>query len=151
MTWGDCEPAFAATMPDVAAIDRLECATVPVPLNHDVADSPNIDIAISRLPASSGHNRGTLIVNPGGPLEGRSLPATVGNIDGLANWDIVGVDVRGTGASTRPACAALQFLEPPQPDASRPVSEDSLATDAHSYVETITEAHQTCVERDGSR
>ncbi|MCZ9634936.1 alpha/beta fold hydrolase [Rhodococcus sp. BH5] len=151
LTWGDCESAFATTLPGVEAIDRLECSTVSVPLDYNADGGPNIDIAISRLPASSDRSRGPLIVNPGGPgLEGRSMPAMIGDIDRLSDWDIVGVDVRGTGASTRPSCTDLDQLSPPEEDtADQQTSEKALASDAQTYIDMIAASNQACADTDG--
>ena len=111
VTWGNCESAFAATYPAVPAVDRLECASVSVPADYRDLGGPSIELAISRLPAASEHSRGTLIVNPGGPgIEGRSMPALIGDTAGMSEWDIIGVDVRGTGASPRPSCTARYLL-----------------------------------------
>ena len=85
VTWGNCESAFATTYPDAIAVDRLECASVSVPADYSDLGGPSIELAISRLPAASEHSRGTLFVNPGGPgIEGRSMPALIGDTAGMS-------------------------------------------------------------------
>ncbi|MDR7275549.1 alpha/beta hydrolase [Catenuloplanes atrovinosus] len=91
--------------------DGFECATVPVPLDHDDPAGPRISIALTRMPATDPDRRiGSLVINPGGPgLSGvsfvqtylRDLPAEL-----RARFDIVGFDSRGLGASTALRCYA---------------------------------------------
>lgn len=153
VAWGPCEAAFSATLPGFRAIDRLECATVPVPLDHAAADGPTIDIAISRLPATSGHRRRTLLTNPGGPaIEGRSLPAQLAEIDGfesLDDWDVIGIDIRGSGASTGASCTALDSLDAPPSSGDAAPTEQGLAAEARARVEAITAANGACAASDG--
>lgn len=149
VTWGDCESAFATTYPAVTAVDRLECASVSVPADYRDLGGPTIELAISRLPAASEHSRGTLIVNPGGPgIEGRSMPALIGDAAGMSEWDIIGVDVRGTGASPRPSCTALDALTPPDSAPEQP-SEKVLADRARAYIDVIAASNRACTDTDG--
>ncbi|MBY3791270.1 alpha/beta fold hydrolase [Rhodococcus fascians] len=149
VTWGNCESAFATTYPDAIAVDRLECASVSVPADYSDLGGPSIELAISRLPAASEHSRGTLFVNPGGPgIEGRSMPALIGDTAGMSEWDIIGVDVRGTGASPRPSCTALDALTPPD-SAPEQASEKVLADRARAYIDVIAAANRACADIDG--
>ncbi|MFV0126964.1 alpha/beta hydrolase [Streptomyces sp. HMX112] len=99
---------------------KLQCASVRVPLDHDEPDGEGITLALSRIAHTAKTSQGPLLVNPGGPggsgrsLAGfvaASLPAKV-----AAQYDIVGFDPRGVGAS-RPAldCRPGHFA-PPRPD-----------------------------------
>jgi hypothetical protein len=46
----------------------FECATVPVPLDHDQPEGATILLSVIRLPATDpGHRIGSLLLNPGGP------------------------------------------------------------------------------------
>jgi pimeloyl-ACP methyl ester carboxylesterase len=84
---------------------QLQCASLGVPLNYQQPRGRQITLALSRIPATApaGKRQGVLLVNPGGPGgSGRSLAAFVAQ--GLspavaAQYDIVGFDTRGTGAS----------------------------------------------------
>lgn len=147
ISWQRCESALtdAITAIRTDRVSALRCAHLSVPLHYDVPDGPTVDIAISRMPASSKHKRGTLLVNPGGPgLEARTLPVMLTEVAGLADWDIIGVDLRGTGASTHPTCTAISDAAPPtsgqitQPD-----------SEARAFVDTITRANRDCTETDG--
>lgn len=82
-----------------------ECATVPVPRDHDEPDGPTIDLAVARLPAR-GERIGALFVNFGGPGSGAvellprfPIPAEVRD-----RFDVVAVDPRGVGGSSPLAC-----------------------------------------------
>ncbi len=98
ISWSQC-PAHA----------DVECGTVPVPLDYRHPDIATIQIAVSRIPATSGQaTDGTLVLNPGGPGESGNqilpieypyLPAGV-----RTAADVVSFDPRGTGASDPLLC-----------------------------------------------
>ncbi|MGP3732352.1 alpha/beta hydrolase [Streptomyces sp. GDS52] len=92
----------------------LQCASVEVPLDHARPDGRRITLALSRVPHTAKTYQGPLLVNPGGPggsgltLAGfvaASLPKEV-----AAQYDVIGFDPRGVGAS-KPAldCAPGHF------------------------------------------
>ncbi|MFE2377500.1 alpha/beta hydrolase [Streptomyces sp. NPDC059398] len=101
LTWRDCaQPGGPAGQ---------ECAELPVPLDYRHPDGPRLTLAVSRLrsdrPAA---RRGTLLVIPGGPggsgvqrltQKGAALR---GQLDGA--YDIVSLDPRGVGGSSRAGC-----------------------------------------------
>ncbi|MFF8289905.1 alpha/beta hydrolase [Streptomyces sp. NPDC016309] len=102
------------------AYPSLQCATVRVPLDHDDPDGERITLALSRVPHTAKAFQGPLLVNPGGPGAGgrsmagfvaASLPERV-----AAQYDVIGFDPRGVGAS-RPAldCKPGHFT-PVRPD-----------------------------------
>ncbi len=87
--------------------EKLECATVRVPLDYSRPDGRTIDIRISRVRATDpDKRRGVLLMNPGGPGGSgltmpvtRQLPAEV-----TERYDLIGFDPRGIGASTPITC-----------------------------------------------
>ncbi len=90
IAWEDCGSA--------------ECGTLDVPVDYSAPDSDTLTLSIARVPAGSEDDRiGALFVNPGGP----GGTATDFAIDAAAvlptditdQFDIVGVDPRGLGAS----------------------------------------------------
>jgi pimeloyl-ACP methyl ester carboxylesterase len=89
--------------------ERLECATVPVPLDWDEPDGQTIDLAVIRHRASKPDQRiGTIFTDPGGPGDtGVGFVRDAG--DELDSWgggrfDWVGWDPRGTHASSPVMC-----------------------------------------------
>lgn len=103
--WGACP----VDMPE-AARAQLECATVPVPLDHDQPDGTTIEIMISRLASTKPADRqGVLLLNPGGPggsglsqpaeMSALGMPSTV-----LDAYDLIGMDPRGVGHSAPVSC-----------------------------------------------
>ena len=100
-----------AWSPCGAAGSRLECATVQVPLDHAEPDSPRIDLAISRLPATDqSRRRGVLLTNPGGPGgSGLGLPEYIAQLLAghpriLQEFDLIGFDPRFVGRSSPATC-----------------------------------------------
>ncbi|MBW3579377.1 MAG: alpha/beta hydrolase [Actinobacteria bacterium] len=99
VVWEPCEEPF-------------ECATVPVPVDHEVPEGETLDVALIRLPAPAAARRiGSLLVNPGGPGASgvdfvrhaaiETIPAEL-----RARFDVVGFDPRGVGASRPVTCEA---------------------------------------------
>lgn len=89
---------------------RLQCTTVPVPLDYDDPDGETIDLTISRLASNNPEERrGVLLLNPGGPggtgldqpkfLADRGMPQSV-----LDSYDLIGMDTRGVGHSSPIGC-----------------------------------------------
>jgi len=107
---------------------EYQCATVKAPLDYDNPDGAKVDIALKKLPASSGKPIGTLFLNPGGP-GGSGVEFVVAakltfSPALLSGFDIVGFDPRGVGDSTSIKC---------QPDNE---SGESKETDATANVES---------------
>lgn len=115
-------PARAAETVPAAAIswtacgERLECATVPVPLDWAKPNGQKIDLAVIRHLASNPDTRlGSIFVNPGGPGES-GVEIVRDNGDLLDEWgagrfDIVGWDPRGTNASAPVRCFTTSASE----------------------------------------
>lgn len=85
-----------------ADIEKLECASVQVPLDYTKPEGEQITIALSRLVHTATDYRGVILVNPGGPgSPGREI-ASAGagvarNIGTKYDW--IGFDPRGIGKS----------------------------------------------------
>ncbi|GHH43436.1 alpha/beta hydrolase [Streptomyces candidus] len=110
LKWGQCPDDVMAA----AAPSALQCATVPVPLDHADPEREQIDLTISRLAAAApSKRRGVLMLNPGGPggsglalsalLVARGLPSSVTD-----RYDLIGMDTRGIGHSTPVGCGFTQ-------------------------------------------
>ncbi|MCZ4562843.1 alpha/beta hydrolase [Rhodococcus sp. IEGM 1401] len=141
---------------------RLQCATVPVPLDYENPDGTRIDITISRLPSENpDERRGVLLLNPGGPggtgldqpkfLESLGMPKSV-----LDSYDLIGMDTRGVGHSAPVSCGFSEDLEyygavPPyavdeaafteQATTSKEVAERCAANDRDETLRHVTTAN----------
>ncbi|MFD8236524.1 alpha/beta hydrolase [Streptomyces sp. NPDC059696] len=98
----------------------LQCASLKVPLDHARPQGEKITLALSRVPHTARTSKGPLLVNPGGPggsglkLAGfvaSALPAKV-----AAQYDVVGFDPRGVGASGPALDCRPGHFDPVRPD-----------------------------------
>ena len=118
LRWQPC-PSAAAGAPDAT---RLRCASLQVPLNYADPSGRKITLALSEIPATApaAQQQGVLLVNPGGPgASGLSMAASTaaGLAPGVAaDYDIVGFDTRGVGASVPALSCDPSFFSRPRPD-----------------------------------
>ncbi|MFE7507024.1 alpha/beta hydrolase [Promicromonospora sp. NPDC057488] len=142
--WAQCPADVVTTVP-------LECATVPVPLDHADPDGEQIEIMISRLASTDPEERrGVLLLNPGGPggsgltqpadLQGLGIPSSV-----LDAYDLIGMDPRGVGHSSPVSCGFT--AEQNYPGNIPPsAADDAAVTEQAEFVEGIAAqcaAHDT--------
>ena len=75
-----------------------------MPLDYANPTGQTIDIALKKLPSTSGEPIGTLFINPGGPggsgVEHVSAGEAAFSADLRSNFDIIGFDPRSVGATT---------------------------------------------------
>ncbi len=152
---------FAAPVPaaaDPAAIgwtpcgDRLECATVPVPLDWSRPHGPLISLSVTRhLATDPAHRIGSLLVNPGGPGDsGVDEVASRGAyLDALTGgrFDVVGWDPRGSGRSTAVSCFATA---PERAAFWGDVLVPTTAADEQRYLAKTVGLAQRCGQRNGA-
>ena len=82
----------------------LECASINVPIDWEDEKSDSVQIALAKQPAAD-DSQGTIFVNPGGPGgSGVEFVEYAVTQDLADNFDIVGWDPRGVGASTPVEC-----------------------------------------------
>src|SRR6188768_558513 len=82
----------------------LECATMLVPIDWEDEDSESVEIALAKQPAFE-EAKGTIFINPGGPGGSGVESVEYAVTDDLAdNFDVIGWDPRGVGASTPVEC-----------------------------------------------
>jgi pimeloyl-ACP methyl ester carboxylesterase len=121
LEWGECPPANGLD-------PRQECATLAVPLDYRDPGGRQIEIAVSRIPATSSETRrGVLVMNPGGPgnpgLNTPSRIAALAPAELLEPYDLIGFDPRGVGRSSGVSCGfvpapdeVVRLLPWPAPD-----------------------------------
>ncbi|HEX7305654.1 alpha/beta hydrolase, partial [Lentzea sp.] len=108
ITWQQCFPEPPPGAPP--GTTRLECGTFTTPMDwNNQHNGKTITIAVSRLRPQSGPARSTIFTNPGGPGgPGRTVPLVFLDRPKLSeNADIIGIDVRGTGASSNVTCGGF--------------------------------------------
>jgi pimeloyl-ACP methyl ester carboxylesterase len=118
LSWRGCiDRAQEPGLP--AGYYRLQCTTLTAPLNWDApGEGPEVEIAVSRLKASTTPARAVLFTNPGGPgAAGLELPLLFlsdARKALLRSQDIYGMDVRGTGDSSNVTCGGSpsRLLDP---------------------------------------
>ncbi|PWK89383.1 alpha/beta hydrolase family protein [Lentzea atacamensis] len=87
--------------------ERLECGSFTAPMDwNNPNNGKTITIAVSRLRPKNGTAKSTVFTNPGGPGgPGRTMPLIYLDRPKLSeNAEIIGIDVRGTGASSNVTC-----------------------------------------------
>ena len=118
LDWHPC-PTSGAGAPEGK---HMKCASLQVPLDYSNPGGRKITLALSEIPATApvGARKGVLLVNPGGP--GASGTAFAANVaSGLspgvaAQYDIVGFDTRGVGASIPSLHCEPSFFSGPRPN-----------------------------------
>ncbi|HEY8517236.1 MAG TPA: alpha/beta fold hydrolase, partial [Candidatus Binatia bacterium] len=121
IAWHDCDPSVSDPDSIKQLGERLQCATVAVPLDHDDPRKGTIDFALSRVAAGDpSRRRNAIFVNPGGPGgDGLRLGVRIGALFALADpstplgaqlrrvsdeYDVIGFSPRGVGSSTNLTC-----------------------------------------------
>jgi pimeloyl-ACP methyl ester carboxylesterase len=100
----------------------MQCASLAVPLDYSRPAGRKITLALSMVPATAppAQRQGDLLVNPGGPGgSGRYLAAVVAyglNHTVASEYNIIGFDPRGVGASVPALHCDPSFFAPPRPD-----------------------------------
>ncbi|ONI83379.1 transporter [Saccharothrix sp. ALI-22-I] len=104
ITWSACA--------DIPYPD-LECGTFQAPFDwRKPDDGRTVTIAVSRLKSKDGvAKKGSALTNPGGPGgPGRTLPLIyTGRAKLVDTMEIIGIDPRGTGASTNVTCGGFYW------------------------------------------
>ena len=118
--WGDC-PA-GSDLADLGA----QCGTLSVPLNYNRPWGAHIQLAVSKLEHTSdaAHYQGAILTNPGGPggsgLDLSAILAEVlgqeGYTDAAADYDWIGFDPRGVGASQPSLTCDPNYFAGPRPN-----------------------------------
>jgi pimeloyl-ACP methyl ester carboxylesterase len=115
LRWSSCALTGVQGVP-------MKCANLQVPLNYADPGGRKITLALSEVAATApaGQQQGDLLVNPGGPgASGRSLAAAVAQ--GLdpnvaADYNIIGFDPRGVGASVPALTCEPNFFSGVRPN-----------------------------------
>ncbi|MEU2888907.1 alpha/beta fold hydrolase [Streptomyces albidoflavus] len=156
LTWGTCpDPSEAEAQVWGAAghrpayarhAARLRCGTLTVPADWTSPQGRRLELAVAVLPSTGDGPAEPLALNPGGPgVSGRLMPigiASGGARALLDRYDLVGLDVRGTGRSRPATCPAAESLDP----GTQPAAPTHRT--ARAYWARLAHAHTTCAEAD---
>ncbi|MFD5506604.1 alpha/beta fold hydrolase, partial [Streptomyces sp. NPDC127051] len=139
------KPAWQRCSTDQPA--SYECATIKVPLDYRRPQGRTIDLAISRIKSENPAKRhGAMLLNPGGPGGGGlDLPLMMNELmpkDVRDQYDLIGFDPRGVGASTPITCG----LTDAEQNFDRPYKEETFPADV-AWARTVAEK---CREKSGS-
>jgi pimeloyl-ACP methyl ester carboxylesterase len=105
----DLEPFYQQVLSWASCGNNLQCADAKAPLDWASPSTGSIKLALVRQPATSGHAKGSLLVNPGGP-GGSGYDFIKESVDYAtsarlqAQFDIVGFDPRGVNRSSAVKC-----------------------------------------------
>ncbi|UWE08303.1 alpha/beta hydrolase [Actinacidiphila bryophytorum] len=99
----------------------MECGTLTVPRDYAEPRHGDLDLAVSRIPATGpGPRLGSLVVNFGGPgipgiaeLAQRTAAGELSRLN--RSYDLIGFDPRGTGRSTPVDCGDLSDVTATDP------------------------------------
>ncbi|MEW1956158.1 alpha/beta hydrolase [Kineococcus sp. NPDC059986] len=140
LAWAPCSREQVGLLASLTS--GLVCARVAVPRDwNDPEAGEPLQVTISREPRQGPRPERTVVTNPGGPGgAGLSLAALGSAVPGLADTEVIGLDVRGTGASSAMTCGSSFVGETP-PD-TRDRSPEALAQAA----KIIERAAQACAQ-----
>jgi pimeloyl-ACP methyl ester carboxylesterase len=150
VSWGPC-PQSAAGGDALTIPAGAECGKIAVPVSYDEPDKAQATLALIRFPATGEKKIGSLFINPGGPGES-GIEAAASIVEGLPEsvrqqFDLVGFDPRGVGAST----PALWCNSDADNDRLRADPQVDYTPAGVEYIETTTrEFIARCVDRMGS-
>ncbi|UGT39515.1 alpha/beta hydrolase [Nocardia yamanashiensis] len=142
--WGSCD-GFAGAQG--LAQWRITCARITVPLDYDDPGGATAQIAVSRAPAW-GQRIGSLLTNPGGPGgAGLTRPLLLAPTALAEQFDLIGIDVRGVGASTpKVMCRTAEEFAAERNDADLDYSPAGIAATEQRRKDFVAK----CVERTGT-
>jgi pimeloyl-ACP methyl ester carboxylesterase len=144
--WAPCfPPELPPGLPPGS--ERLQCGTMTTPMDwRNPNNGKEISIAVSRLSPAAGPSGRALFTNPGGPGgAGLEMPLAMlgmNRAELVENFDIYGIDVRGTGRSSTVSCG--QQEQAPQLD----VRDRDPAT-VQAYLDLNRRFAESCQRRSG--
>ncbi|MFE6194393.1 alpha/beta hydrolase [Streptomyces sp. NPDC057838] len=125
----------------------LQCASLKVPLDHRRPQGRQITLALSRVPHTAKTYQGPLLVNPGGPGgSGLTLAGFVASAlpkEVAAQYDVIGFDPRGVGASKPALDCRPGHFDPVRPNSlpTSPAIEKANLDRARSFAAACGEKY----------
>jgi pimeloyl-ACP methyl ester carboxylesterase len=112
ISWGACQDQSLVTA-------KAECGFVQVPLDWAKPGGEKIKIAVSRVQHTAAQSQGVMLINPGGPGgSGLGFSAYLAKVlpkEVSSQYDLIGFDPRGVGASLPAVSCIKNFNTGPRP------------------------------------
>ncbi|UPK75786.1 alpha/beta hydrolase [Nocardioidaceae bacterium SCSIO 66511] len=129
--------------------DGYQCAMLAVPIDYSEPSGRSIQIALTRKPATSGFNRGSVVVNAGTQNGGgtgfvQQFPQAFDEINRF--HDVIGLDTRGVGHSS-PLVSCVTYEEERRIEA--PLSAAQTTADREKRIQEATDLAAKCQEQSG--
>ncbi|GAA2816144.1 alpha/beta hydrolase [Saccharopolyspora taberi] len=146
--WKPCFPPGQPLPPELPpGSERLECGTLTAPQDwKNPGQGKDITISVTRLSPESGPTGRALFTNPGGPGgAGMAMPAAMLGWNRpklMDNFDVYGIDVRGTGRSSTVSCGPQAPNSPLDP-------RDRSAESIRAQLAAVEEFAAACQEHSG--
>ncbi|GAB3587207.1 alpha/beta hydrolase [Calidifontibacter terrae] len=141
----DVRDLTSFSLRDLAPVNnRTVCAKVTVPKDYSDPSKGDLQVMVTRTPASKSKGAPVLMVNPGGPgAPAGSFSVITSALAPLgADHDVVGVDPRGVGGGTRVTC---EFYGSKSKDA-RTISPSDISLEQAAAKKTVDD----CVAKNGN-
>lgn len=137
LEWEDCD-------------NGLECAVAQVPVDHSDPGKGEIDLQLTRAPATEQDTKvGTIFVDPGVQAGGGSGFVRMLGPQGLEaltqRFDVVGVDARGTGGDPLTTCMTYEEIRSIEP----PLAAYQTVEERPDRMREAQQLTQVCEERSG--
>ena len=116
-----------------------------MPLDYEKPNGDAISLAVARRVSTATRRLGTLFINPGGPGGSGVEYVTYFNNAQLADYDVVGWDPRGVGASTPVSCFGADDLDRLYAMDASPDDRGELL----ARIDAVQEFGRSCLERSG--
>jgi pimeloyl-ACP methyl ester carboxylesterase len=134
-----------------AALRGLQCATLRVPLDYGNPRGRKITLALARAKHTARRSQGVVLLNRGGPgAHGRDLAALFSQAlpkDVASQYDWIGVDARGVGAS-KPALVCDTTYQ--NPGRARPDVVPANAAEERAWLARVQAYTADCRRKYGS-
>jgi pimeloyl-ACP methyl ester carboxylesterase len=144
--------AWSACTDESLSAAKAECGFLTVPLDWSKPAGAKIKVAVSRVAHTAAQSQGVMLINPGGPggsgLGFSAYMASVLPKEVSSQYDLIGFDPRGVGAS-QPAVSCIKtYAAGPRP-AYTPASATTKAPNELAWIQRTTDYAKACKSNNG--
>lgn len=145
ISWSACTDSSLAAA-------KAECGFVTVPLDYAKPAGEKIRIAVSRVKHTAAQSQGVMLINPGGPGgSGLGFSAYLAQVmppEVSSQYDLIGFDPRGVGASQPAVSCIKNFAAGPRP-AYTPASATTKAPNELAWIKRMHDYVAACKANNG--